>query len=506
MTTAAASEPANIDNGAQLEEVTVTAERFSATVQTSPVAVTAITAEGLAEHNITNVLQAAEEIPGIVIVPAGNSSSTARIILRGAGQSQGGIRASSTVGIYIDNVIQPRATGAFFDFYDIASLEVLRGPQGTLYGRNTSGGALKIQTKRPSFHWTGSAELSLGNYETVEGKAYVSGPIIEDKLAFSASGSVRQRDGYIYSIVKDERVGDSDRRDQRVKLLFTPNDKLTVDLSVYAMQDYSDINIGIPLVVLPGVNNPYAVPGRSLTSVETFGPLDSRINNSGASINATYVVSDSLELNSITGYGNQRISSTGSSIHITPALVAANNGQFYLGTGGRDRTRDEFYTQEFNAVYTSDRLKAVVGAYYFYEKGETRAATAAAPTSDAAQRTEAPAIFGQATYTIGGGVSITGGLRYTRETQDYYSYDFGSVQGRRLRPQPSPPRHRRSASIGRSRLDCSPTRHGHRVIEQAASIPEIRSLTCSYPHRTTRKKSIATRWALSTPRRTTASA
>lgn len=412
-----------------LEEVMVTAERFSSTVQSTPVAVTAISAESLAEHNVTNVLQAAEEIPGIVIVPAGSSSSTARIVLRGAGQSQGGIRSSSTVGIYIDNVIQPRATGAFFDFFDIAALEVLRGPQGTLYGRNTSGGAIKIQTKRPSFDWTGATELGVGNYDNREGKVYVSGPLVENKLAFSASGAMRKRDGFIYGLEYGERIGDVDRSDERVKLLFTPTDNLEIDLSVYAMQDYSEIGVGIPLTVLPGVDDPYAVPGRDLTLVETFGPLSSRINNTGASINATYTASAAVQVNSITGYGNQRISSQGSSIHLTPRLIAANNGQLYVGTGGVDRSQSEFYTQEVNAIYSTERLKAVVGAYYFYEKGVARGADPTGPVSDAEQETEAPAIFGQATYTLGHGVSITGGLRYTRETQNYYSFDFGSVQG-----------------------------------------------------------------------------
>ena len=74
-------------------------------------------------------------------------------------------------------------------------------------------------------------------------------------------------------------------------------------------------------------------------------------------------------------------------------------------------------------------MKGVVGAYYFYEKGITRAASPTGPTSDAEQKTEAPAVFGQATYTLGRGISVTGGLRYTRETQDYYSFDFGSIQG-----------------------------------------------------------------------------
>ena len=166
---AAPAEEASVGAGVKLEEVMVTAERFSSTVQSTPVAVTAVTAEELAERNINSVLQAAEAVPGVLIVPG--ASSIARVSMRGALQSLSGIRSNAVVGIYIDDVIQPRPNGGLFDFFDIETLEVLRGPQGTLYGRNTPGGAIKIQTKRPSFDWTGAAELGAGNLYMEIGRA-----------------------------------------------------------------------------------------------------------------------------------------------------------------------------------------------------------------------------------------------------------------------------------------------------------------------------------------------
>lgn len=420
---AQSSDDASADASEGLAEVTVTAERFGATVQTSPVAITAISSEGLAERQITNVLQAASEIPGIVITPSTGSSSSARIVLRGAGQEQGGINFDPAVGIYIDGVYQPRINGAFFDFFDIDRLEVLRGPQGTLYGRNTSGGAIKIETRRPSFDWSAAGQLAGGNYEAQEGKLFISGPIVEDKLAFSLSGVLRQRDGFLWGSAYGERIGDMDRRAERVKLLFTPTDQLDVQFSAYAMQDYSHPGIGVPLTVSPGVVLPQAVPGRDLTTTETFGPLFSRLNNSGAAINATYSVSEALQLNSITGYGNLRTFSSGNTLWITAAAQATGDGRLNAGASGEGRSRDEFYSQELNATYTTERLKGVVGLFYFDEEGSSRSlSNTGSATIDQDRGTEASAVFGQGTYTIGRGVGVTAGIRWTREVADFTQF------------------------------------------------------------------------------------
>src|SRR6185312_9699394 len=114
---------------------------------------------------------------GVQITQATSSVSQMGVTFRGARTETGGIRANGTVGIYIDNVIQPRPNAAFFSLFDVDQVEVLRGPQGTLYGRNTSGGAIKIETKLPAYYWTGSAQMGLGNFDGREAKVYISGPV-----------------------------------------------------------------------------------------------------------------------------------------------------------------------------------------------------------------------------------------------------------------------------------------------------------------------------------------
>jgi len=411
----AADDSATLGPGGALPEVTITAERYQATVQTTPVAVTALSSEMLADRKVTSVQDVSAQIPGIVITPSTGSSNSARIVLRGAGQEQGGINFDPAVGVYIDNVYQPRINGAFFDFFDIAHLEVLRGPQGTLYGRNTSGGAIKLETRRPTFDWTESGELTAGEWDTREGKAFVSGPLIPDKLAFSVSGVWRDRDGFLYDPFYNRRIGKLDRRAERAKLLFVPTENLDVTLSILAMQDYSDPGVGVPLQVSAGVVDPYATgAGRDLTRSEIFGPMGQNLANNGAALNATYSVTPALKINSITGYGDLRIHSTGSILWLTAAAQRTGNGALNLGAGGDGRTEDTFYSQEFNATYMTDLIKAVGGLFYFNEKGEAHTYLGGTP-NDQYRFTKAYAAFAQGTLNVGHGVGLTAGLRVTKE-------------------------------------------------------------------------------------------
>lgn len=428
-----AADESSVREIAVLEEVTVTAERFSTSLQSTPIAVTAVTADDLAERNITNVMEASEAVPGLLIIPG--ASSMARISMRGALQSERGIRANAVVGIYVDDVIQPRPDGALFDFFDIERLEVLRGPQGTLYGRNTTAGAIKMVTKQPSNYWTGAVEVGAGNLDARQGKFYVSGPLIDETLAFSLSGGVRQRDGYTYELETGNNVGDVDVRSGRAKLQYTPTEDLKVTLSVLAVDDTSDTAIPIQLTSLPGINNPYASPGRNLMVTETLSSYDRELSNTTASLNVSYTLSDTWSIESITGYGDLHTVDGGAAYVLSPAMITRHGGKLSLENEGRRRVIDnQFFTQEINAHFNGDRLRGVGGIYYFDEEGSDVRTDSILPVAalDNRQGTEASALFGQATYSITSDISVTAGLRYTRETQDYYSFQENTVQGQQV--------------------------------------------------------------------------
>src|SRR5690606_23920467 len=114
------------------------------------IALTAVDAQILEDRQIISVKDVGGIVPGLLVEPVASTSNSARIVLRGVGQENSGILYDPAVGIYVDDVYQPRLNGVFFDFFDIERVEVLRGPQGTLYGRNTSGGAVKLVTRNPS--------------------------------------------------------------------------------------------------------------------------------------------------------------------------------------------------------------------------------------------------------------------------------------------------------------------------------------------------------------------
>ncbi len=408
-------------NAAESGELVVTAERFKSTVQKTPLAVTALTPQILVDRQVTSVEQLGVTVPGLVLTPATGSSSTLRIVLRGADEEQGGINFDPAVGLYIDNVYQPRLNGAFFDFFDVSSVEVLRGPQGTLYGKNTAGGAIKIQTADPTFAWTLGGDASYGNYNAESLRAYVSGPIIPDVLAFSLSGVSRTRDGLIDDPYYSKPVDNVDRQAVRGKLLFTPTPKLRIVVAADYLQDNSDSAIGVPLQVAPTVHDPAVVPNRNLFTSELFGPEAGHLQNAGGSINASYEVSPNLTINSITGgqslraFAEEPFWLTSSPPPATPTSTS---------TGGASFIKDYFYSEELNATYTSDRFNGVVGLYYFHENGSAYALLPYSTPNDQYRQTTDYAVFGQGTYRIIDGLSLTGGLRYTEEQAHFTQFYF----------------------------------------------------------------------------------
>ncbi|MEP7311563.1 MAG: TonB-dependent receptor [Pseudomonadota bacterium] len=408
-----------------LLEITVTAERYGATVQTTPVAVTAITPEALAERQIGNVLEAASEIPGTVIMPNINSSNNARIVMRGAGQENSGINFDQGVAVYIDDVIQPRVNGAFFDFFDVGGVEVLRGPQGTLYGRNASGGAIKIMSKRPSFNWTGGGEVAGGNWNAFSAKGSISGPIIPGVLAFSLSGSKNKHDGYLYNTNYNKRVGATDNSAQRIKFLYTPTANLEFQLEYHFLQDYSESTYGVPLVVAANVIDPLATGRkRDLTVTENLGFTgDSFLYNDGGSLHATW--SDGpLSVNYIAGIGNLRTYSNGTVglVLTRAAQIAFENNTAAPAGANEGRARVTWQSHELNSTYNAGHVKGVIGLYYYTEDGGSRSLVLDSPTIDQDRGVDAWAAFAQGTYTFDNGIGLTAGIRHTEEKASFTQF------------------------------------------------------------------------------------
>jgi iron complex outermembrane receptor protein len=405
------SEPERQSSG-ELAEIQVTAQRTSSTVQETPIAVTAVDARLLEERQVISVKDVGAIVPGLLVEPVTTTSNSARIVLRGVGQENSGILYDPAVGVYVDDVYQPRLNGMFFDFFDVERVEVLRGPQGTLYGRNTSGGAIKLVSRTPSLDRAeGGGDISFGNYNALSLRGYASVPLVTDKLALSASFVKRERDGIIRSTNTGERLGDIDSLAARTKLHYKPTDALTMTFSLDYMQDRGDPGIGVPIAVGPGVNNPNARPDRSLYWSELDGPQASDLDSVGFVANIRYDINDYLTFSSITGYR---------SLDMDQAAEYSWSATSRLG--GDYTATDESFSQEFTLEIDAGRLKGVAGLYYFKEEGDQTRGYLTLPPGyiystrhDVHRESEAYAVFAELNYELFDGFNVIGGIRWTKE-------------------------------------------------------------------------------------------
>ena len=219
-------------------DIVVTARRRTETVQKVPIAISVIGGTALAETGTYNVSRLTQLQPSLQFYSTNPRNSAANIRGLGApfGLTNDGIEQG--VGIYVDQVYYSRIASATFDFTDTERIEVLRGPQGTLYGKNTTAGAINVTTRKPSFTPEARVELTGGNLDFFQGKASVSGPLVDDKVAIRLSTSVTTRRGTIYNVRQDEYQNSQDNLSLRSQILWKASPSL--DLTLFA--DYNRQN------------------------------------------------------------------------------------------------------------------------------------------------------------------------------------------------------------------------------------------------------------------------
>ena len=219
-------------------DIVVTARRRAETVQQVPIAISVIGGQALADTGAYNVNRLTQLQPSLQFYSTNPRNSAANIRGLGApfGLTNDGIEQG--VGIYVDQVYYSRIASATFDFTDTERIEILRGPQGTLYGKNTTAGAINITTRKPSFTPEARVELTAGNYAFVQAKASASGPLVDDRLAVRLSASITRRDGTIDNIRTGADVNAQDNKSLRAQLYWHATD--TLDLSLSADYNHQD--------------------------------------------------------------------------------------------------------------------------------------------------------------------------------------------------------------------------------------------------------------------------
>jgi iron complex outermembrane receptor protein len=213
-----------------LQEVTVTAQKRQENLQDTPISIVAIGSEELQQRAINNVSDLANYVPDLHIMPFGSASTTLEVFIRGMGQVDSQVTEDPPVGVYLNGVYVARPVGLATDLADIERIEVLRGPQGTLYGRNTTGGAINIVTASPQDQLGGSQLVSFGNFGAVRSQSMINLPIT-DTFVVRASLDWSKRDGWVTNYGVGADWSSYDQLNGRLDMRWRPNDAVTVDYS-----------------------------------------------------------------------------------------------------------------------------------------------------------------------------------------------------------------------------------------------------------------------------------
>jgi len=448
-----------------IEEIMVTARRRAESLQDTPVAITALSADALERQQVVTTTDLDKIAPNIQFHSYGTltgNNSAAQVFIRGIGQTDATPAVDPGVGIYIDDVYMGRAVGAAMEFRDIANVQILRGPQGTLFGRNTIGGAVLLTTNQPGTDAGNSVRLGVGDDNLREAFGAFDLPLGGNWSSRVALG-FKQRDGYVERVFDGKDLGDEVMRTGQLAVRWKPSDAFDVTLrGDYTKNDengspfvFRAMNEGATFVGAasiaagcPNILDPFPPPllvgpladprcgndAQALGHFKNGGtyPANSTLENRGESLVANWKVSDVLSLKSITS--DRRLEWTGSrDADNTPLLILHTNY----------RSKSDQFSQELQAVVDSTHLDGVFGLYYFDEDSFDRLLVplgnpgTSYDTQRVSMDTTARAAFTEWTYKFTDAFSATAGVRYTKESKGLQATMFNVSPATRAEP-PAP--------------------------------------------------------------------
>jgi iron complex outermembrane receptor protein len=452
-------------------EIIVSARRRDESAQDVPIALSVVGASQLEATGNYSLTQIQQIVPSLQVFSFNPRNTNINIRGLGSNVALTNDGLENGVGFYVDNVYYGRVGQSQFDLVDLQQIEVLRGPQGTLFGKNTTSGAINISSRKPSFDPEFSGEASVGDYGYYQLRGSASGALIDDLLAVRVSGSVTERRGFLYNDTQNERAQDYSNWSVRGQLLFTP----TADLEVRIIGDFARQKQNHVLNIFAdyfgtyengaAIPNSFAeraarFPGYSFPTIDPFARrgeanshYQSNMDGYGVSGQVDWNVG-AAKLTSITAYRwwDWNPANDGDSTSL-PVIVKAQQAN-----------RQRQFSQEIRLASDSDGpIDYVVGAYYFWQvirgKGASaygpaaalwnRPATSPIPlaaweaalngfeansTSD--PRTKSYALFGQLDWKFTDRLTLTAGLRYTHEKKSG-SFNQFHVAGTNLSTLPA---------------------------------------------------------------------
>ncbi|ATE67544.1 TonB-dependent receptor [Rhizorhabdus dicambivorans] len=343
---AAAAASADADTG----EIVVTARRREESLIDVPISVTAISGDSLARTGAVDITSLQDKTPNMTLQIARGSNSTLIAFIRGIGQQDPVWGFEPGVGLYVDDVYIARPQGAVLDIFDIDRVEVLRGPQGTLYGRNTIGGAIKYVTRRLGHEFEGKFRASYGSYNQRDFIGSVTVPLGE-MVSVGGALAYYKRDGYGKNRFTGAEHYNKDVLAGRLSAEFTPNDQLSIRIAGDYTRDNSNPRHGYRL--LPNGAAADFLPLGDVYDTRAGVGDDNKVTTKGVSGTIEYALNDTLTLKSITAYRKGK-TDTVIDFDGTPGPVL-DIPSFY---------KDHQLTQEFQALLETDMVQGVFGLYY----------------------------------------------------------------------------------------------------------------------------------------------
>ena len=414
----------------RLDNVVVTARRREESIFDVPVAVSAFGESDLVEKQATAIDGLQGAVPNLNIVQGRGSANSVNVFIRGIGQPDALQTFDPGVGMYVDDIYYSRINGALFSLFDVQQVEVLRGPQGTLYGKNSTGGAIKITTKNPLEDEGGSVEATIGQFGRAEGRLYAAGQL-SDTLAASVAGAWLTHDGFISDAVSGRRYNDDDTKAIRAKLAYRPGDAFRATLTIDHTKQDASLAMGRPMAPLRQTDvalgliqlKPAASGDFDYFARTSFGPDKGQdMKHQGLTLAMEWDLSDRWLFKSITGH--RRLD--------THSFIDIDASEFELGDVlvalDQKQTSQEFQWQFDNG----SNLQSTFGVFYMKENvpshqeayADDLFALATTPidflrTIDDDLTTTSMAAFAHANWEFVPSWKLAAGLRYTRDEKEY---------------------------------------------------------------------------------------
>lgn len=431
----AVAQEATVGSALVLEEIVVTAQKRAQSAQDVPVAMSVIGADALAAVGGSRLQDLTQLSPSLTVTQGGDQNNNS-VILRGIGTSAFSIGVEASVLVVIDDVAAGLSGQGFNDLQDIERIEILRGPQSTLFGKAASAGVINITTQAPTDSFTGSAEVMVTDDDEQRYSAGLSGPLAEG-LSFRASAAIGRYDGNIRNLVSGRMINGRDSENYRGKLLWEPSDRFDVTLSGHYAKTEADCCDYVAIRRTPGIRNLFGVPTN--TQLEGITPgtdnFTARVDpepvsdaeDYGGSLKVNVYLGEHT-LTNITARNHYFATDSSDFDGATGPLLGQPNGLMQFGF-----FRGDTFSNELRLTSPeSGDLQYVAGLYYAdntFTRRFTRTGPAQAGDWRGEAGSEAYALFGQADYTVVPGTKLIAGLRWGRENISFVYDRYNNAGG-----------------------------------------------------------------------------